>query len=123
MRFRARSRKSSKIQGTTRESNNVLRTCAKDCLSRFKAKVNVYAEMWRDSLMSPVEEATYWTEILAKYRNLDHLIINDSHLNTVQYFSIDVIMFLIALVVLAASLIFKGLNRLISLGSAKLKID
>lgn len=30
------------------------------------------------------EEAVYWLELLIKYRNLDHLQINDNRLNTLQ---------------------------------------
>ena len=36
-----------------------------------------------------------WLELLAKYRNMDHLQIQDGHLDFFQYFSLDVIAFFV----------------------------
>ena len=39
------------------------------------------------------EEAVFWLELLIEYGNLDHLRINDSDLNLVQYLCLDVLAF------------------------------
>ena len=45
-----------------------------------------------------MERMARWLELLAKYRHMAHLQIQDSHLDTLQYFCVDVILFLAALV-------------------------
>lgn len=57
---------------------------------RYKAKVNLYANLWREPVLTPVQEATYWVETLAKYKSFDQLIVKDYNLYLLQYFSIDV---------------------------------
>ena len=47
--------------------------------------------MWHSQPVSPLEEATYWLELLAKYRSLPHLKIPSHHLSLFQYFSLDII--------------------------------
>ena len=55
------------------------------------------ANLWREEYPSqtPRELMAHWIELLAKYRHFDHLQIQDDHLNMIQYFSMDIIGFLL----------------------------
>lgn len=61
----------------------------------YRKEVNRIADIWQDQPRQPIDEATYWLELLIKYKNFDHWKINDFHLNFFQYFSVDVIIFLV----------------------------
>ena len=67
-----------------------------------------FAALWRDQDPGrlPRETMAHWLEILVKYRNLDHLLIQDKHLNLLQYFSVDVIAFLLAISAVCSALVF-----------------
>ena len=60
--------------------------------SSYARQASLFSEMWKSQMrLSPRDEATFWIETLLKYGNLDHLRLQDYHLNLIQYFSIDVI--------------------------------
>ena len=41
--------------------------CSAVCVcGRYKARVNRYADMWRDERHSAIDEAVYWMELLIK---------------------------------------------------------
>ena len=61
----------------------------------YRNEVNRIADIWQDEPRQPIDEATYWLELLIKYKNFDHWKINDFELNFIQYFSVDVILFLL----------------------------
>lgn len=60
--------------------------------------MNRYANLWREPLLTPVQEATHWVETLAKYGNMEHLIVKDYGLSLFQYFCIE-ILFILAIAV------------------------
>jgi len=60
---------------------------------KYKKKVDLYADLWREERFTPMEEAIYWIELLHKYGNFDHLRINDGDLSLIQYLCLDVILF------------------------------
>ena len=66
----------------------------------FQEKANHLSAVWQDELISPKVEAIYWIELLLKYGNLRHLKIDDNDLTLFQYFSLDVILFLLGLLIL-----------------------
>ena len=76
--------------------------------------------MWKSSQeRSGFEEAIYWIELLIKFKNFDHLKINDGHLNLIQYFCIDVFFLyffillttLVFLIKVARKLMFSRVNK------------
>ena len=74
-------------------------------LFSYQQNVDRYSEMWKRSQeRSGFEEAIYWIELLIKFKNFDHLKINDGHLNLIQYFCIDV--FFLYFVILLTTLVF-----------------
>jgi len=77
----------------------------------YKNQVERFADMWRDERFTPIEEATYWIELLHKYGNLDHLRINDGDLNLLQYLCLDVVLFWSLLAVLASYLALSSCRR------------
>ena len=68
--------------------------------STYAQRVAHFNLMWRSqmAIQSPKEEATFWIEMLAQHGNLNHLQVQDYHLNWIQYFCIDVVLFLIFLI-------------------------
>ena len=63
--------------------------------STFAIQASRFSEMWRSQMkISARDQATFWIESLLKYKDFKHLIVQDYHLYTLQYFSIDVILFL-----------------------------
>ena len=64
--------------------------------STYAQQVSQFNQMWRlqMQIQSPKDEATFWIETLARYGHLDHLKVQDFHLNWIQYFSIDVVLVL-----------------------------
>jgi glucuronosyltransferase len=78
---------------------------------KYKTQVDRFADMWRDERFTPIEEATYWIELLHKYGNLDHLRINDGNLNLIQYLCLDVVIFWSALCVLFIYVTFTTCRR------------
>merc|ERR1712224_854307 len=42
----------------------------------YRNEVNRIANIWQDQPRTPIDEATYWLELLIKYKNFDHWKIN-----------------------------------------------
>jgi glucuronosyltransferase len=72
----------------------------------FIERVSILSQMWRDQPLSAQEVGSHWIESLLKFGQMRHLKINDYDLTWWQYFSIDVILFMILSMVIIASAIF-----------------
>ncbi|GAB6026753.1 hypothetical protein CHUAL_013258 [Chamberlinius hualienensis] len=72
----------------------------------FKETAEQFGQLVRDRPQSPVETATYWVEYVIRHKGATHLKPNLDHLNIFQYFIIDVIAFLIAIVTAVILLIY-----------------
>ncbi len=56
--------------------------------------VNRAAEIWRSEPKTPLEIASHWVDRLLKFGHLDHLKTQDSHLNFLQYWCLDILAFM-----------------------------
>ena len=72
--------------------------------------MNRYADMWRDAKQTPREEAVSWIEHVMRFKRLNHLKIEDGHLNFFQYFCLDVIAFLAAIFCIFSYSVFRCLR-------------
>ena len=76
--------------------------------SSYARQASRFSEMWKSQMrISARDEATFWIESLLKYGNLDHLRLQDYHLNLIQYFSIDVIFMILTLLMIVSFCICK----------------
>ena len=90
---------------------------------RYRDKVNMFSDMWRDEKTSAFDEAIYWMELLLKYGNLDHLRINDHHLNLFQYLCHDVLLFFLLILIAMVYLTYRLTKYVVQRieGDAKLR--
>lgn len=65
------------------------------------------SERFRDRSETPLQRAIFWVEYLMRHKNADFLNTGARHMNFVTSTSLDVIVFFIFLVVVAATLLLK----------------
>ncbi len=64
---------------------------------RYLKQVRRMSSMWHEKKISPQEEAGFWIEQVLKYKSFDHIRIPDSELTLMEYFCIDIILFLLSI--------------------------
>ncbi|XP_065332906.1 uncharacterized protein LOC135934838 [Cloeon dipterum] len=75
----------------------------------YRENAQRYSSIARDTLHTPLEEATFWIEYVIRHKGAKHLRPAGQHLNWIQLHSIDVIAFLLSPFVLIAFLLKKFL--------------
>ena len=88
--------------------NNVHRVLSNQSYSE---NIGLASSIWRSSLQRPAERAVWWIEHVTKYGS-KHLKSFGSQLNLVQYFSFDVMAFLLTVVGLVAVCLWKTIRFL-----------
>lgn len=89
--------------------------------SRIRASVSKASRLWHSYPLSPLEEATYWVELLMEHKTLSHLKIPDAGMNLFQYLSLDVALFLLIAALSSVWVLYKLLTTALrrTLGNKK----
>ena len=91
--------------------------------STYKVRSLELSAMWKDKPISPTEEATMWIERLLKHKTLRHLRMEQHDLALWQYFSLDVILFILGILGLLMGIIKRLFKRLLTSQKLKTKAD
>lgn len=85
---------------------------------RYMNSAKKLSSIFRDQQETPLERAIYWTEYVMRHKGAHHLKSPAMNLSLIQYHSIDVVSFLLAIVIvtiwfvyLIAKLIFVMITR------------
>lgn len=66
----------------------------------YREKMKVLSSLHRDQPMKPLDRAMFWIEFVMRHKGAAHLRTESYKMSTIQYYSIDVVAFLLALTVL-----------------------
>ena len=76
----------------TQEGDQI--NCILYFLSRHQNKIQELSKVFRDQPQTPKERAVYWTEFVMRHKGAVHMRSPSRKLNIIQYYSIDSIAFL-----------------------------
>lgn len=77
------------------------------CLGRYKENIKRLSELHLDRPIHPLDLAVHWVEFVMRHKGAPHLRPAAHDLNWIQYHSLDVIAFLLAVVLLSLFISFK----------------
>ena len=72
---------------------------------KYRANVNRLADLFAANRHSPLDDAAWLMEFVAVTQGAEHLKIASRHLNVIQLYGLDVMLFFITVLVLALKLI------------------
>ena len=93
--------------------------------SHYRNRAVELSSMWQDyrqRMLSPKEEFTFWIETLLRHGKLSHLRIEDYNLPLWRYFSLDVIFFLLCVMTVKVAAMSWLLKKICSIKSGGEKI-
>lgn len=90
---------------------NAINTVISD--SSYPKKARELSDLFHDQIDKPLDRAVYWTEYVLRHKGARHLRSAARDLNNLQYHSIDVIAFLLAVLLLSLYLSFVVLRALL----------
>lgn len=67
----------------------------------YREKMKTLSNLHRDQPMKPLDRAMFWIEFVMRHKGAKHLRTESYKMSTIQYYSIDVIAFLLAVILLA----------------------
>lgn len=66
----------------------------------YREKMTTLSKLHRDQPMKPLDRATFWIEFVIRHKGAAHLRTESYKMSTIQYYSLDVVAFLLALILL-----------------------
>lgn len=90
---------------------------------RYRAQVKHRQRLLLDQTETPLQKAVYWTEYVLKYKGAPHLRSPSRHMGVIEYYSLDVIAFLVLLTLGMCSLLTKLLRLLRILPKHEVTLD
>lgn len=78
----------------------------------YREKMRALSAVHRDTPLKPLDTAMFWIEFVIRHRGAKHLRTESYRLSFIQYYCIDVILFLAAITALTVVIIITGLKSL-----------
>ncbi|XP_013870088.1 UDP-glucuronosyltransferase 2C1 [Austrofundulus limnaeus] len=72
----------------------------------YREKMKELSSLHRDQPMKPLEQAMFWIEFVMRHKGAAHLRTESYKMSTIQYYSIDVMAFLLAIILIAFTVLF-----------------
>uniref|UniRef100_A0A8C6SM74 Glucuronosyltransferase n=1 Tax=Neogobius melanostomus TaxID=47308 RepID=A0A8C6SM74_9GOBI len=88
---------------------------------KYRENMKRLSELHRDQPMKPMDKAMFWIEFVMRHRGAKHLITESYKLSKIQYYCIDVAVFLLTLAALSLFMFMKTLTVLWTALSSRLK--
>uniref|UniRef100_A0A8C6WI07 UDP-glucuronosyltransferase n=1 Tax=Neogobius melanostomus TaxID=47308 RepID=A0A8C6WI07_9GOBI len=79
---------------------------------KYRENMKRLSELHRDQPMKPMDKAMFWIEFVMRHRGAKHLITESYKLSKIQYYCIDVAVFLLTLAALSLFMFMKTLTVL-----------
>lgn len=92
-------------------------------LYRYKDNIKKLSELHKDQPIDPLELSVYWTEFVMRHKGAKHLRPAVHELNWIQYYCLDVVAFLFAILLLVVVLTVKCLKLCLGKLGRKRKQD
>ena len=80
---------------------------------RYRENIQSVSARAKDRVLPPVEQAVWWVEYVLRHKGAKHLRPATLDLNWIQYFFIDIALFLISVVSLSLFILFKLINTVV----------
>uniref|UniRef100_A0A493T276 UDP-glucuronosyltransferase n=1 Tax=Anas platyrhynchos platyrhynchos TaxID=8840 RepID=A0A493T276_ANAPP len=93
------------LEMTSEDMSNALKTVIND--KKYKENIKRLSELHLDRPIHPLDLAVHWVEFVMRHKGAPHLRPAAHDLNWIQYHSLDVIAFLLAVVLLSLFISFK----------------
>ncbi|XP_066145749.1 UDP-glucosyltransferase 2-like [Euwallacea fornicatus] len=90
---------------------------------RYKAQVKYRQKLLLDQTETPLTKAVYWTEYILKYKGAPHLQSTSRNMGVMEYYSVDVMVFLILVILVSYQCTKKVLRLLRILPKHDVSID
>ncbi|XP_013870085.1 UDP-glucuronosyltransferase 2A1 isoform X3 [Austrofundulus limnaeus] len=76
----------------------------------YREKMKELSSLHRDQPMKPLDRAMFWIEFVMRHKGAAHLRTESYKMSTIQYYSIDVMAFLLAVIFIAFTVLFSILK-------------
>lgn len=78
----------------------------------YREKMKALSNLQRDQPMKPLDLATFWIEFVMRHKGASHLRTESYKMSTIQYYSIDVVAFLLAVILLVFTVFISAVKFL-----------
>ncbi|XP_040928087.1 UDP-glucuronosyltransferase 2B31-like [Betta splendens] len=78
----------------------------------YREKMKTLSSLHRDQPMKPLDRAMFWIEFVMRHKGASHLRTESYKMSTIQYYSVDVLAFLLAVVLLVFTALISALKCL-----------
>lgn len=100
--FRMKVRGVAKVLDIATVNKDIFLEALKEVLyePHYREKMTALSNLQRDQPMKPLDRAMFWIEFVMRHKGAKHLRTESYKMSTIQYYSIDVVAFLLAIILL-----------------------
>ncbi|XP_061586612.1 UDP-glucuronosyltransferase 2B31-like [Cololabis saira] len=112
--FRMEARGVAKVLDIAAVNKDVFLEALKEVLHQpsYREKMKELSSLHRDQPMKPLDRAVFWIEFVMRHKGAAHLRTESYKMSTIQYYSIDVLAFLLTVILLTFTVVISAVKFL-----------
>lgn len=112
--FRMKARGVAKVLDIATVNKDIFLEALKEVLYEptYREKMKMLSDLHRDQPMKPLDRAMFWIEFVMRHKGAKHLITESYKMSNIQYFSIDVMAVLLAVILLVFTVFISAVKIL-----------